>query len=159
MPAGQLGWETGEKVWFFNSVVRVAFQDDAVWERTKGTASRAPGSGVCPGFLGTVEHQCGWSRVSKDDTEARPSQALGTLVRTWGFSWREVEGLKERMPWAGFCVEKHLKQARRESGGSVKRLLLHPGERMAAWIRAGKQKRWEPDLSEDGISRISWWNS
>ena len=156
MPAGQLGWEIGEKVWFSTGWSGVAFQDDAAWEMTKGAASRAPGSEVCLGFPGTEGDQCGWSRVRKDDTEARPSQALGAILRTWWFSWRETEGLKQKMPWAGFCVETHLKQARRESGGPVKRPPLHPGERMAAWTRAGKQKRRELDLFEDGISRISW---
>ena len=59
---------------------------------------KGPGAGVCGRVGGTEGDQCGWSRVRKDDTEARPSQALGAILRTWWFSWRETEGLKQRMP-------------------------------------------------------------
>lgn len=44
---------------------------------------------------GTEGDQCGWSRVREDDTEARPSQALGPLWELGWFSWRETEGLKQ----------------------------------------------------------------
>lgn len=155
--AARMG-DWGEGV-IFNGVVRGGLSRWCSLRKDQRCSKQGPGSGVCLGFPGTEGDQCGWSRVREDDTEARPSQVLGAIVGTWWFSWRETEGLKQRMPWAGLCVEKHLKRARRESGGPLKRPPLHPGKRTAAWIRAGKQKRWELDLFEDGISRISWSNS